>query len=555
MGEVPDAEPPHRSVVAGAADIAAALVVLAVLVAPTEVGRLSPTAFLVLPLEGLLGLALLLILPSKARRPVAGVLAATLGLLAVVKVIDVGFFAVLARSFDPLLDWVLLGDAVNFVRGSFGTVAAAGWVVAAVAVAAVLLGGPAAGALRLARLAARHRSGASGVLATGAVLWVGVALLGVQVLPGVPLATGSATGFVAGRTRQVAAGLQDRRAFAAEAAVDAFGDLPGDRLLTALRGKDVVIAFVESYGRDAVEDPEFAGPVGVVLHSGDRRLAAAGFASRSAFLTSPTFGGSSWLAHSTLLSGLWVDTEQRYRSLVTGNRLTLPQAFRRAGWRTVGAMPGTTAPWPEGAFFGYDRVYDFPNLGYRGPNFSWATMPDQYTLAAFERFERARGDRPPLMAEINLVSSHAPWSPTPRLIDWSEIKDGSVFFSMAAEGDPPSAILTRDPRRVRADYRQSVEYSLATLVSYVETFGDEDLVLVMLGDHQPSPIVTGDGASRDVPVSVIARDPAVLDRLAGWQWESGLMPGPRAPVWRMDTFRDRFLTAFGPDAATRGRPR
>jgi hypothetical protein len=37
----------------------------------------------------------------------------------------------------------------------------------------------------------------------------------------------------------------------------------------------------------------------------------------------------------------------------------------------------------------------------------------------------------------------------------------------------------------------------------------------------------------------------VLDRIAAWNWQSGLRPGPQAPVWRMDSFRDRFLTAFG----------
>jgi hypothetical protein len=73
-------------------------------------------------------------------------------------------------------------------------------------------------------------------------------------------------------------------------------------------------------------------------------------------------------------------------------------------------------------------------------------------------------------------------------------------------------------------------------------------VLVFLGDHQPAPIITGDVASRDVPVTIVAKDPAVLDRIAGWGWTDGLRPAPTAPVWRMDAFRDRFLTAFGPHA-------
>jgi hypothetical protein len=86
---------------------------------------------------------------------------------------------------------------------------------------------------------------------------------------------------------------------------------------------------------------------------------------------------------------------------------------------------------------------------------------------------------------------------------------------------------------------------LNTLVSFVQHYGDDNLVLVVLGDHQPAKIVTGENPSHDVPISVIAHDPAVLDRIAGWGWEIGLRPGRRAPVWRMDAFRDRFLRAFG----------
>ena len=51
-----------------------------------------------------------------------------------------------------------------------------------------------------------------------------------------------------------------------------------------------------------------------------------------------------------------------------------------------------------------------------------------------------------------------------------------------------------------------------------------------------------------MPVSIIARDPAVLDRISAWGWEDGLRPDRSAPVWPMDRFRDRFLTAYGPGA-------
>ncbi len=180
-----------------------------------------------------------------------------------------------------------------------------------------------------------------------------------------------------------------------------------------------MVAFVESYGRTAVEDPGLGPGVQAVLAAGSDRLRAAGYSSRSAFLTSPTSGGGSWLAHTTLLSGLWVDDQQRYRDVVSSERLTLSGAFRRAGWRTVGVMPGVTSAWPEGDFFSYQEVHDADHLDYRGPNFSWSRMPDQYTLAAFDRLERSRAPRAPVMAVVPLVSSHAPWSPVPRLVEWT----------------------------------------------------------------------------------------------------------------------------------------
>ena len=75
-------------------------------------------------------------------------------------------------------------------------------------------------------------------------------------------------------------------------------------------------------------------------------------------------------------------------------------------------------------------------------------------------------------------------------------------------------------------------------------------MLVVLGDHQPATIVSGDDPGRDVPVSVIARDPEVLDRISGWGWDPGLRPSDDAPVWRMDAFRDEFLAAYGPGGDT-----
>ena len=170
-------------------------------------------------------------------------------------------------------------------------------------------------------------------------------------------------------------------------------------------------------------------------------------------------------------------------------------------------------------------------------------MPDQYTLSAFQRFERDRALRAPLMVEMALVSSHAPWRPIPELVEWESVGDGSGFVADGPAGNP-SDVWQRDLEEVRRDYREALVYTLRCLLSYIETYGDEDLVVIFLGDHQVAPLVTGEDAGYDVPVTVLAGDPAVLERIADWEWEPGLRPSAEAPVWAMDTFRDHFLTAF-----------
>lgn len=528
---------------AGVATVLAGLFVLFALLAPNQLGRLTPYAFVRIPLEALLGAALLLVLPARARRVVAVLAGALLGLLLVLKIVDIGFFMVLARPFDPILDWTFLRAGVDFLTESYGRFAAIAAVVGAVLLVLVVLVLVTLSVLRVARTVVAHERTTTRTVAVLTLAWATCAVLGAHIVPGVPIAADTVANAAHDRAVQVRAGLRDHEVFAAQTADDAFRDTPGDDLLTGLRGKDVVISFVESYGRVAVEDPELAPQVDAVLDAGSSRLRAAGFASRSAFLTSPTAGGGSWLAHATLLSGVWADNQQRYNDLVRGDRLTLNGAFRRAGWRTVMMMPALTQDWPEAGFFASDQIYGADDVGYRGPKFSFAPMPDQYTLSAFERLERGKKDRPPLMAEIPLVSSHAPWTPIPKLVDWDDVGDGTVFAPMASAAASEDAE-SRETSRVRAEYRQSIEYSLNSLISYVETYGDDNLVLVFLGDHQPAPVVTGEGASRDVPITIVARDPAVLDRISDWGWQDGLNPGPKAPVWPMDTFRDRFLRAF-----------
>ena len=527
----------------------ALVVVLMALALPSRPEDLRPLALVTVPMELVLGGAVLLILPAGSRRVVSAGLGVLLGVLSVVKLLDLGFATALARPFDPVLDLPLLDDAVRLLTATSGRAASVGAGILAVVVGVAIIAASTCAVRRLTLAALRWRAATTRLLTVATVGWLTISLAGVQFAPGIPLAASSETRLAASEAVGVVRGLSDRRDFEREAAVDAYEGVPGDQLLTALRGKDVLITFVESYGRSALTDPRIDSSLDRSLDRATMNLSAAGFGSRSAYLTSSTAGGGSWLAQGTFLSGLWVDNQSRYSNLVASDRLTLPSAFARAGWRTVAVAPGTTRAWPEAAFYGYQGVYDDAGLDYHGPSFSWAAMPDQYTLATFQRLERSAG-HDPVMAVMPLVSSHAPWAPVPTMIDWSVAGDSSRYASMAGPNYPPEAILTRDPDQVRADYARAVDYSMTSVISYVRRYGDDNLVVIILGDHQPSPVVTGTDAGRDVPISVVSKDQSVLARINGWRWSPGLRPAVDAPVWRMDAFRDRFLTAFGPQRAS-----
>ncbi|MFE6360621.1 sulfatase [Streptomyces sp. NPDC057806] len=527
--------------------LAAALVLFALLL-PNRVERLSFCAFLRIPAEGILLAGLLLSLPPRPRRITAIATGALLGVLTVLKFLDMGFHQVLARPFDLVLDWILLDDATDFLRESFGRTGQVLAVTGVLALLVIILIATTLAAVRLTDLMVRHRPVAARTTLILGTAWITCVTLGVQVAE-VPVASKINADYVDNRVEQVRAGLRDAEVFEKQAAVDAFADTPPDRLLTGLRGKDVLFTFVESYGRVAIDDPAMAEQIDTVLDEGTDRLENAGFASRSAWLRSPVTGAGSWLAHSTFLSGLWIKNQQRYRSLTTSDRATLGSYFRKTGaWRTVGIVPGVRRAWPEGKFFALDHIYDSEQLGYHGPYFSWTPVPDQFSLEAFERLERGRKDREPIMAEIILASSHNPWAPVARMIDWEDLGDGSVFHRIKEEGKDPKEVW-KNPDSVRAEYANAIEYSLRSLVEYVERYGDDDTVLVFLGDHQPVPTVTAGSRSKDVPVTIVARDPKVLDRISDWGWTDGLKPAEDAPQWGMHTFRDRFLTAYGPRTA------
>ncbi len=520
---------------------AVAFVVLWVaLVQPSVLDGLRLRELIRIPLEGLVVVGLVALLPRRARQGVAVVAGIALALLILLRAVGAGFSFVLAREFHLLGDWPNVRKGFEVVRDTESMATAvtlAGIALLASGGLFLLLGWS---LLRVSRVVGERRREALGVVAALAVVWLAGALAGG---PAGQLAAASSVDLVRDTVEQVHADQRARVDFGDVLQTDVFAGRSGNQLVGALKGKDVLLVWFESYGRTALEGPIAPGVVDV-LADGDRQLSDAGYRTRSAFLTSPVVGAGSWLAHGTLQSGVWTDTELRYSQLLGSRRLSLTRAFGKAGWRTVFVVPANTRDWPEGAaYYGFDKLYDSRNFGYAGPKFGYASMPDQYTLEHFRRTELAKPGRRPVFAELDLVSSHYRWGKLPDLVDWKDVGDGSVFAPMAARGSSVDG--RRDPKTSTRLYGDSVEYTWRTIISFLTTYPDPDRVVIVAGDHQPHAFVGGVGSNRDAPVTIIAQDPEVIRRIASWEWQPGLHPGPDAPVWRMAAFRNRFFTAFG----------
>ncbi|WP_138469077.1 sulfatase-like hydrolase/transferase [Poseidonocella sp. HB161398] len=512
----------------------AAILAGAVLVLPNHPSALGWQALRVLPLE--LPVLLLGLLATGSRRA-ASALAAGLVLLVALKLADIATFAAFARSFDPVADLHLVTAGLQLLAGSIGAAGAALAAIAALA-ALLLLGIGLSAGLRCWARAGRSLPGRARAAAGAAAL--AAAALCVIDLRGAP-ADPPGTAF---STRLAAAHLRDARRsraalseFRAAAAADPWQARDG--AFGGLAGRDVAVVFVESYGRAAFDNPLYAARHRRTMAAGAAALQAAGLQIRSGWLASPVQGGQSWLAHGTLASGLTLSGQLRYGALLKSPRLTLFDLAREAGYATLAVAPAITMPWPEGPELGFDKVLAAADLGYAGPPFDWVTMPDQYTLAAFDRL--APRDRP-LMAEIALISSHAPWTPVAEMLPWEAVGDGRAFAAMAAAGPAPREVWA-DRDRVRDHYGRALDYALQAVLSWAALPRARVPLLIVLGDHQPAGFVA-QGRGPDVPVHLIG-PPEVLALFDGWGWTPGPEPAPDLPAWPMAAFRDRFLAATG----------
>ena len=325
-----------------------------------------------------------------------------------------------------------------------------------------------------------------------------------------------------------------------ERAIGEGPSLPAE--LSAVDGADIVVVFVESYGAVTYDQPAYARPLDTRRARFEAQVHASGLDVVSGFVESPTFGGSSWLAHVSFLTGVEVKDEGSNVRLMAQKRRTLVTALAGRGYRTVAVMPGLQEHWPEGAFYGFDRIYDTQQLAYTGPSFGWWPIPDQFALAQLEHLELARKDRAPVFAFLPTTSTHTPFTPTPPYqASWPRMLTPHPYDEaeyQKAWAEPP------DWLNLGPSYIRSMDYALAALGGFVGLPRTRDVVLILIGDHQPPAVVSGEGAPWDVPVHVVSSRRAFLDALTARGFSRGMQPR-RAPLMRLHELTPALAAAMG----------
>ena len=317
--------------------------------------------------------------------------------------------------------------------------------------------------------------------------------------------------------------------------------------LSRVAGADVFVVFLESYGAVSWERDAFAEALVPSRRRFEAAVSETGRRMASAFVESTTFGGESWLAHISLLSGTEVRDPATNVRLMAQERDTVVKLFSRRGFRTMAIMPGLLVGWPEGAFYGFEEIYDHPRLDYRGPPFGWWGVNDQYALARVDAAEIAPPDRPPAFVFFATITTHAPFVPAPPYqADWARVLTETPYD---ADDLDRAWSAWADWTNLGPSYVEALQYAFAYIGGYLRLRADRDLVLVLVGDHQPPALVSGAGASWDVPVHVVTSRADLLDRLVdGHRFVPGLEPR-RPAVASMDGLLPILLDAFGDEPA------
>ena len=338
-----------------------------------------------------------------------------LGLLVLVKLLDLGFFIAFDRPFNPVDDWSYASIGVETMRDTFGRTDADLAVAGAVLLGVAALVLPTLAVLHLTRVAARHRRRSLRAVAALTAAWV------------VCWAFGAAARL--GREHRVhERGRPGRRRGACRAIrpprSSALQRRAPERPLSQ-HARRPAPHRPPRQGRPARVRRELreARGRGILLLAWDRRRPRRGNpAARRRRLLRPKRVAHVLDLRRRKLAGarhaaVGCLGRQPRAATTSSSRATASRSRRRSGEPGGGRSPTcrrtTETGRRERRSTTTTRSTTAGTSGIAARSTRFASMPDQYVLLALQRLELAKPHRRPIFSEIDLVSSHTPWTRIP----------------------------------------------------------------------------------------------------------------------------------------------
>ncbi len=293
---------------------------------------------------------------------------------------------------------------------------------------------------------------------------------------------------------------------------------------------NVYLLFLESYGSVLVTDPGFQPAYRRLMDEVETTLTQAGWHMATGLSRSPVWGGGSWMAYTTVLTGVRIAQQPQYLALKYAfQRIPYPHLGRylqSQGYRFTWVVPiDRQLPaniWAANRrFYGPDAWITFSDLHYHGPEYSWGpSPPDQYVLGFLRDWLQKQPPKPNFILYLT-QNTHYPFAPVPPWVeDWRQLNDPSI--------DHPDQRPFKGSRRQA--YLQAVTYDWHVLSDFIRQAGPHD-VFILIGDHQP-PAVSGPWDGYETIMHVISRDEAFVRRFTAYGLQMGMWPDTATPPLR-----------------------
>lgn len=286
---------------------------------------------------------------------------------------------------------------------------------------------------------------------------------------------------------------------------------------------DIYIIFIESYGTVLNKRSDYQNAYQQLLAQLNRQLEENNWHTASTRSTSPTWGGGSWLAYTSALSGLRIESHAEYLALFSRYyQEPYPHLFNYLKgqgygtyWLSSNSDQHNDIEWQRYKdFYGIDEWLRFNDMQYDGPLYGWGpSPPDQYAINFVHQHMNQIGDAPHIFFYIT-QNSHYPWSPLPAVAsDWQ------AFNDLPQEPSPTAKRLPHDI--LRQHYLASIEYELTMLTDFITKEGDDNDIFVLIGDHQPARVARYDDGW-DTPMHIISKNKDFVESFHDYGFRAGL---------------------------------